>query len=536
MVISKDIHFERGRLVGAGTANTGNGESSNFYSELLVDGRLAYRWSNDGLKPGQAAIEKIPLDYIISFLSLKPGKHSLTIVVDAGGYIEESDKANNEHSAEFAIITDLPDLKPYALKGWNAPLVLMAGDGAILKSGQPYQKDRSVLFGITNAGTKTAASVSFWLMLDGKAVYMPLEPQLLPGDIRLEKVSLDDLISVEKIRSGKRVLQVIIDPQNSIEELDKSNNIYTIEIEIAAARPPVPRRAPQSPIEAAIQQFFDEYTWITNANIDRVVAIAREVFKEIPVDWSTVKVSALPFAEFNSMYGETFGDTFAEKRRLTETAAASPLTGYSFFNGNSRRQSVVVREGLLVQVLPFILREVGASYYIRKNPRGIERASTVPNQELIVDLSELYGLQILREKYGWEGLTNVSYLVDDGAFSLLSALVNSSELVGTSVRIPWALALDSEHPEGSVPSSTWLKLYLDLVNMSDPSDYVNSVVIRSRLVNRDRTTGVIESRLVDKEPAPIPESVRQKLDPENKYGAGLSFDFLLANQLSFFRP
>lgn len=516
--------------------NASPGGSDNFYVELQVDEKLAWVWNIDGLTSRQVVTEKVSLDYIIQSLSLKPGRHALTLIADAGNYIIESDKSNNQYFTEVEIAADLPDFRPYTPQEWGAPLVLISSNGSVLKNNAPFQAGRSIGIGIINGGTKPSGNFSYALTIDDFFVHTPAQLPLLQGDTRVENVPLDEIIKTYNLKSGKHTFQLVIDPQNTIEELDESNNRYSVDIEIAVARPPVPRRVPQSPAEIKIQRMFDEYTWISAANIDEVVAIAKEVFKEVPVDWSIVKVSALPFAEFNSRYGETFGATLEEKIRLTQTVASSPLTGYTFFQGDNRQQTIVVREGLVLQILPFIFREIGGGYYISRNPQGLMRASAIPTQELVVDLSELYGLQVLRERFGWDGLTNVSYLVHEDAKRMVNSLVNSNQLLGVSVRIPWLIALESGYPTGAVPSDIWLRKFFQFVNMSDPTDYINSIVASSQAIDRNLIISTIESRVVDKELTTIPETVRQKLDSMGRHGKDLSLDLVLISQLSFFRP
>ncbi|GEM_PF-3480171 len=530
------VPYQKGSFMGVALTNASNGDSDNFYVELKVDGKNAYLWDFEALKSGAVATEAASLDYLIDYLSLKPGKHLLELVVDAGGYILETDKSNNRHLAEVEIATDLPDLKPHTPQGWDAPIKFISSEGSLLQSGVPFQPGRSVVATVINSGTRTAVNVPLSLLIDGTLVYTAVLPQVLPGRFLTAAVPLDDAVVRYKLKSGRHVFQLIVDPQNDIEELDNTNNSYSADIDVAVARAPVARREPQSPAEAKIQKMFDEYTWISGSNIDEVVEIAKEVLKDIPIDWSIVRVNALPFDEFNVRYGQIAGRTPEEKIRAQQSVAATPLTGYAFFQGSNLQQSIVVREGLLAQVLPFVLREIGGGYYIRTNPQGLMRSSAIPTQEFVVDIAEAYGLQVLKEKFGWDGLARVSHLIRPDVESTVASYVNSDELLGVSVRIPWLIAAESGHPDGRVPSDVLLRTFLNFVSMSDPGPYINSVVARSQAMDRGRVIAAIESRVVDKELTIIPEPVRQRLDPGRKYGNELSLDLVLINQLSFYRP
>ncbi|MBI4330545.1 MAG: hypothetical protein HY673_04625 [Chloroflexi bacterium] len=525
-----------GREVGLAVTNGGLDPAEHFNWELLVNGILVSGWHRHGLEPGEIVVEKIGLDEMVRDLSLKPGKHKFELRVNGEASV---------YLAEFTIATNLPDLKPGMLNGWQTPVVLLDSKAGLLSTGTPFAPGRQVGLAITNSGTKAAGEVAYWLLIDNGLVFTASVPQLLPGQTVSAILGLDELVNLYRLEPGPHRFTVVVDPKITVEELDESNNVFSAEFDIAVARPPVRSAPASSPAGLRIQQMFEGYRWITDDNLPELLAVAREVFKDLPIDWYGMSVKVLPFNEFNKLYGEA-GRTPGEKAALVRAAENNSLYGFgfAFVNRTSRQpgntpgvqSSITLREGILVQVLPLLLRELGGTYSYQRNFETASRMRGSLSREFDLDLLQAYGTSILVEKFGWGGLTDVSYLTD---LSWVSSSLKASDPVenlsaGLTIRTLWAAAIEAGYPEGRVPSSVWLKLYEGLVRAADPATHINSLVRKAQALDRDAIARTIGARVVNRPPAVIRGAIRQKIDPQGRHGDYLTLDDVIIHNLSPF--
>jgi len=425
---------------------------------------------------------------------------------------------------------------PLQEKGWNDAIVLLDDTGNVLSSGVPFQPGRHVGFALANTGPRSAENVFYRLGFDGRDIYSQSVPQMQPGEARVSTVNLDEVVHSNGVRSGRHRIELTVDPAKPAGTRVGSGSSFALDVDLAVARSPASRRAAQSPAEQAIQEMSGNSTWISSRNIAEVVAIAKEVLGNIPLDWSGMDFSVLPFNEYNARHGEVIGKTAAEKRRLAEQLEEYSLggAGFHYFPSSHQRAHVILREGLLVQVLPIILREVGGIYAIQRTYGQkdyewvfIGRASSSPEFDLAVFMA--YGVRVLVEKFGWGYVTNVSYLNlrDSGGPGYLRA--------GETWDL-WTAATDAGYAEGDVPSSFWLKLHTDILNMKNPAGYIDSVAARGQALDRERVARIVESRAVDKEHTIVPDTIRRKLDAAGRYSETLSLDRVLVNQMQYVMP
>lgn len=422
-------------------------------------------------------------------------------------------------------------------KGWNDPIVLLNNKGEVLNSGVPFHPGRYVGFALANSSGRGASNFNYSLKFDGKDIYSQSVQKMLSGEAEIKTIGLDEVVYNNRLRSGRHTIELVVRPLKPGGAPDKSGKSFSVDMDLAVARAPALRKAPQFPAAASIQDLADNYTWITSSNINEVVAIAKEVLRDVPLNWSGINFTVLPFGEYNAKHGEVLGNTAGEKSQITEQVANYFLggAGFHYFPTSSHQRShVVLREGLLVQVLPVLIREAGGIYsvqhtYGKKNYEWVfkERASYSPEFDLAILMA--YGIRILEERYDWNYITNVSYLN-------LRDPVGPGYLQTGETWDLWAAATNAGYSEGNIPSDFWLKLHTEILRMADPTIYINSVVASGKALDREKIARLVESRVVDQEPKMISGSVGKKIDPGNKYGNSLSLDQVIVSQMQYVMP
>ncbi|MBI4330867.1 MAG: hypothetical protein HY673_06275 [Chloroflexi bacterium] len=425
-----------------------------------------------------------------------------------------------------------PDLVPHAdeSRGWGAPVVL----GTAGEIGAPGVGNGLFIgFGIENAGEYEAFDVISRLFVNSQEAWVFPVARLASRESAFGYVAVDDIASRLLLYPGSYRLELALDNDNFVDELDKSNNSYSVDMVVARA--PVARRAPQSAVETQMQRLLDENTWVSGQNIAGVMAVAKEVLADVPIDYSRVKVTVLPFEVFNARYGDALGKNALEKTRLAENAASYPQVGLGYVRGTAAVQEVVIREGLLNQVLTVLFRELGGAFYQQYNARGKVLGSASEANELAVTLFEAYAMRLLQEKYGWGGVANVSYRVDRRP--IVAALWDGGPL-GRYVRRAWALAVNFGSDGRNYVSSRQLYAwYLNLINMRDPTVFVRSLDQAAADMDRNAIARNVAWRgLVDKDPSPLPDPVRKAVDPRGTIGPALTEDYLLVFQTHFVYP
>ena len=434
--------------------------------------------------------------------------------------------------------TPLPfasDLAPHTPTGWTGPVTLFENDGTLLTNSTDYKQGREVGYSLTNTGNKTARDFNVALYVNGeRSKIIPVE-ELKPGNSITGKVSLDELIIRHKLKStDQNTFGIYVDFENKIPELDKDEeaNTYTTEgIQIKVAKDPTPRREPESAKEAEIQTAFDNFTWYTQANVSELTAIAKEVLKDVPLDWSKVKVSILPVEEFNQSYDDVFGDA--------RGAPKESLRGFGYLTGTTALQEVYLREGIISQTLPSLIRELGSAPYAQTNINGLISAASVNGAsggtELDQALLESYGLSVLNEKFNWSSLTAASIYA--GNDTTILRTITDSGMRGMEVRSLWALANREGYENGKVPSDVWLRLYTDLIQMPDPTAYLLELGTEANNLETASVSDIIKSNIfVDKEETILPKDIQRKLDPNNIFSDSLSLDRITINQNSTTYP
>ena len=486
--------------------------------ELGVDGERAYELLIPQIGAGQTEPASVTLEKLRDkFPEFGPGKYNFYMNIDPHGSIDESNKLNNTYASDIEIpvsVFQLPDLTYGTPEGMPAPIYFKWGTEI---------NDSEVVFGVKNSGSESAYDIPVKLTVSNND-YSLIIPEVSAGSTEPAAISLERLVE-GGLHPGKHNFKISIDPENLTREIRETNNSYSASVVIA--RSAVPRREPQSEIEAKIQESFDNYTWYTQQNIGELIEIAKEVLKDVPINWSSIDVTVLPFNQFYTMYSEVF---IYPPEELTKLIENDYLRGYGFTIGIlSTTQQVFLREGILLQVLPALIRELGEVYYGQTNRSGWLNGVPVNAHQLAESLFECYGLSVLQERFGLDALTNASCLANK--WRPISHTLDWDTAAAINSRRLWTVVNNEGYLEGNIPSDVLFKLYNRLMSMPSPTQYVTSLDEQAKDLDKEQIHQFIEWRLfVDKELTPIPEDLKEKLDPNNQLGADLTLDRLLISQ------
>lgn len=455
----------------------------------------------------------------------------------------------------------LPDLRPHNQFGVGRPILLMGEDGSLIR-GSPYQPGRRVSVSVINAGNAVAYGVTYKLLIDGVEVGKRwVDSGLLPGQTASARLDLDTAVLKYKVRPGLREFKLVA--ETPMTELSKGNNSYSAWIELVAFRQPTPRRAPQSDLEELIQKAVptavDKIKWYTDRDSPELMSMAQELLKDAdaPIPWGRTRLAILPFDVYNHMHAQRFAKNAEERAQILEELRRNPLSGYGFsisgppplikigparsisieidFATGSGFQYVFLKEGILPQTLPTLIRELGGVNHRVVNSPGYAKMLNVDPKEgcreLSLDIFEAYVQQLLIERYGWAGLTNISHLSSPPG--LPTARLPPTNLSGHSCL--WAMAAEGGYPHGNAPSQFWLNKYFELVRMEDPTPRILEIGSKVKQLDLPYGKNLAQLRLSDKEPTPLSAGLKKKFDPFNQYPE-LTFDNVIASQPAIYSP
>jgi|GEM_PF-729740 len=219
-----------GQLVTVSTeiANMGDKDAGPFRVSFRVDGQEFDSASLAGLAAGATVSAQGALDPYK--LSLGPGSHKLTVIVDADGQIEEQDEANNELTTALTI--EGAELHPASLR-FDRSLVRL--DGRVMVSSK-----------IANTGKGTAETVEVGFYIDGMQFALVQLGSLGPGE---EATAQGELIPAKPelgLAPGTHEIRVAVDPNNLVPELDEANNALVKSLTILPPEPKLAELHPES--------------------------------------------------------------------------------------------------------------------------------------------------------------------------------------------------------------------------------------------------------------------------------------------------
>ena len=110
----------------------------------------------------------------------------------------------------------MAELSPYVPIGWPAPSMF-------------NQETLSFKIAWTNQGDAMAEGYSIVLLLDGSQVAEWYKPVIAPGSVKTQTVKLKNLPNLAGLMNSRHILELIVDPENTVAESDESNNSFTLE-------------------------------------------------------------------------------------------------------------------------------------------------------------------------------------------------------------------------------------------------------------------------------------------------------------------
>ncbi|MCH7907799.1 MAG: hypothetical protein IIB26_10260, partial [Chloroflexi bacterium] len=240
-----------------GLASTDSPVSVHMYFDgILVEERIV---------AGIAALAGAALtdwDELAGKIRITPGQHTLTVIVDPGNLIDESDETDNTASTVLTWTTGpvappepdpeatpvpvppfvelvRPNLTAYLPRDWDAPLLIRgAGSGAAVEGRVGHVSAFTtglVDYAITNASpVANMNSFSVRLLLDGVLVR---ETSFAAGGAAGIWI-VDVAIPANLLTPGMHTLTLAIDPGGEVTESDETDNSYTSVFEAIAGPAP----------------------------------------------------------------------------------------------------------------------------------------------------------------------------------------------------------------------------------------------------------------------------------------------------------
>ncbi len=195
--------------------------STPFVTRLYVDGTMKKEWTTNSLGVNQ---HFDTLDFSIG--TLDEGTHTVRIVVDAPpGAINESDEGDNEYQKTITVTAGVSDGPDLTGEWVIVPTQACKGTGATQKC-----KIAGSLK-VSNIGNRDAPAsfVDFKLKKSGEETLMVRLPAAALKVSGSKVLKLKYNVPAGQTASGKRV-EATIDPDNTITEINKGNNVIVWEI------------------------------------------------------------------------------------------------------------------------------------------------------------------------------------------------------------------------------------------------------------------------------------------------------------------
>ncbi|MGD9732349.1 MAG: C13 family peptidase [Desulfamplus sp.] len=194
--------------------------SSEFNTGLYIDEKFVYGWvSNINIKPNYYIYIE---DYNIGSLAI--GDHTIKIITDATGLIDELDETDNEYTKTITISDPLKEvnLKPYQPEGWSSSMVVSSSKGTNFNTAKLYTEDELYIDLAITKDSEVDISSKFYtvLYIDG----VILASWVFNG------MTTDYLIgedyNIGKLSAGVHTIKFVIDPTGNIDERDETDNEY----------------------------------------------------------------------------------------------------------------------------------------------------------------------------------------------------------------------------------------------------------------------------------------------------------------------
>ena len=211
-------HLNVSNFIHRFTLSNGVTFQSTWSRSVLEYGK--WGWPGDGWMPD--ALQRLP-----------PGTYNVTCVLNATQSLAEQNHSNNTYTFSFTVVpanTSNVDLAFAAKSGLPAPVFITdSASGNTSVTEYAYGDPMYLRYSYRNAASAVAVTgFKLRIDLDGKEFITDsrhVNYTLIGGETASSYLSGATLA---KIEPGRHTFTLTLDSENSIEEIDESNNVYTI--------------------------------------------------------------------------------------------------------------------------------------------------------------------------------------------------------------------------------------------------------------------------------------------------------------------
>ncbi|MDO4587935.1 MAG: CARDB domain-containing protein, partial [Planctomycetia bacterium] len=241
-ISTENLNTEDNVYVNFCIANSGNVDIANdFVVTLSLTGSAerSQEWTINGLEN---------LSYVDATSSvwdlglLEAGSYTITMTIDSTGVVDEESKDNNSASYSFTItVLEKADLIPYTPQGWSGPVVVTNTTASTISSDNILPVDNVyVNFSIANYSNVDIA-IPFEVKLELSTSNGVLKSQSW-NVTRLSAMSYVTATSIlwdlGQLEAESYTVKMTIDPNDAINESDKSNNTVTYSFDVISDEKP----------------------------------------------------------------------------------------------------------------------------------------------------------------------------------------------------------------------------------------------------------------------------------------------------------
>ena len=217
----------------------GNMGGDHFFVDLYLDGVVVERWNTSEFNT-RGTYTVRDWDSLKDRKLLKPGKHTLAIVVDSTNLVNENNELDNRYYVEFEVqqtgstdqtlsqISDrLPNLVPFVPKEWETAVQIATSRG--VSSDIWVHEGESLQIAFKNNGISSVNEFFFiYLYLDDLLVARFAERDLLANEavVISEWTRLKEMVIPSP---GMHTLKLVVDPTDLIAEVNENDNSFSKE-------------------------------------------------------------------------------------------------------------------------------------------------------------------------------------------------------------------------------------------------------------------------------------------------------------------
>ncbi|MEI7676007.1 MAG: CARDB domain-containing protein [Bacteroidales bacterium] len=191
-----------------------------FSSQIYVDGRVVATLDISGLLSNHYQ----PFNNIdIGVLS--KGVHSIKLVIDSNGSINETNETDNTLTVSKTIVVAASNLTPSQLTTWDSKIVLSTQTGLNSTTAVIYSNQTVYLScAITNIGSiDVVQSIVTKLYMDDLLIM-----SFNTNGLKIGYLSYIKDYNIGKLTVGKHTFKIVTDSNNDIQESDETDNQFSL--------------------------------------------------------------------------------------------------------------------------------------------------------------------------------------------------------------------------------------------------------------------------------------------------------------------